>query len=105
MSDLLSAVIILFLAMDPLGNVPFFLSALKHVDPARQRRVVVRELLIALGFLVFFLFAGRWLDERLGTEPWLLLVGVLVGATAGFYSMYRQLVIAPRRREENREEE
>jgi ATP synthase protein I len=50
------------------------------------------------GAIVLFLFVGRWLDARLGTEPWLLLVGVLVGAVGGFYSMYRQLVINPRER-------
>ena len=43
------------------------------------------------GAIVLFLFAGRWLDSRLGTEPWLLLAGVLVGAVAGFVSLYRQL--------------
>lgn len=56
--SVLSAAVLLFLVMDPLGNVPFFLSALKPVDPARHTRVVVRELLIALGVLVTFVFAG-----------------------------------------------
>ncbi len=48
----------MFLVIDPLGNVPFFLSALKTVERARQRRVVLRELLIALVVLVAFLFVG-----------------------------------------------
>ena len=56
---LLSAALLLFLVIDPLGNVPFFLSALKPVDPKRRQRVVVRELLAALVVLVFFLFTGR----------------------------------------------
>ena len=51
------------------------------------------------GAIVLFLFVGRWLDARLGTEPWLLLVGVLFGAGAGIYSMYRQMVIGPRERQ------
>lgn len=54
------------------------------------------------GAILLFLFLGRWLDSRLGTEPWLLLVGVFVGAAAGFYSLYRQLVIVPRERERHR---
>ena len=57
------------------------------------------------GAIVLFLFVGRWLDERLGTEPWLLLLGVAVGAVAGFTSLYRQLVVAPRERERLRREE
>ncbi|HET7275915.1 MAG TPA: AtpZ/AtpI family protein [Longimicrobiaceae bacterium] len=44
------------------------------------------------GSILLFLFAGRWLDERLGTEPWLLILGVFVGAAAGFYVLYRQLM-------------
>jgi multiple antibiotic resistance protein len=37
MNDLASAVITLFLIMDPLGNVPIFLSVLKSVPPERRR--------------------------------------------------------------------
>ena len=35
------------------------------------------------------LFAGQWLDSKLGTTPWLLLVGVLFGAALGFWMMLR----------------
>jgi len=42
----------------------------------------------ALTILVF-VFAGIWLDRRLGTTPWLLLICVFAGAAGGFYSMYR----------------
>ena len=56
--SILSATILLFLVIDPVGNVPFFLTALKDVDPARHMRVVARELLVALAVLVAFLFAG-----------------------------------------------
>lgn len=58
---LLSAATLLFFVMDPLGNVPLFLSALRQVDPRRYRAVIVRELCIALGILVGFLFLGRYL--------------------------------------------
>ena len=54
------------------------------------------------GAILLFLFAGRWLDGRLGTGPWLTLAGVLLGAAAGFYSLYRQLVLVPRERERQR---
>lgn len=56
--SILSAAILLFLVMDPVGNVPFFITSLRDVEPARHTRVVARELLIALGVLVLFLFAG-----------------------------------------------
>jgi multiple antibiotic resistance protein len=63
--SLLSAAVLMFFVMDPLGNVPFFLSALRPVDPRRQRRVIARELLIALVVLVFFLFAGQFILDVL----------------------------------------
>lgn len=55
----LSAAILLFLIMDPLGNIPLFLSLLKDVPPKRRRKVMVRELLIALGVLLVFLIGGQ----------------------------------------------
>lgn len=67
--SLTSAAVLLFFVMDPLGNVPLFLSALRHVDPARSRRVIVRELLIALGLMVLFLFAGRFILDVLRVSP------------------------------------
>jgi len=56
-----SAALLLFMVMDPVGNVPLFLSALKSVEPARQSRVVIRELAIAYAILVGFLFGGQYL--------------------------------------------
>jgi F0F1-type ATP synthase assembly protein I len=37
------------------------------------------------------MFAGKWLDSRLGTTPWLLVVGVFVGAGVATTAMYRRL--------------
>jgi ATP synthase protein I len=50
--------------------------------------------------IILFLFIGKWLDEKLGTSPWLLIVGVFLGATAGFLSIYRHLMADQRREEE-----
>jgi ATP synthase protein I len=43
------------------------------------------------------LYLGQWLDRKLGTAPWLLIVGVFVGAGASFYSMYTKLMAAQAR--------
>lgn len=75
----LSAAILLFLVMDPVGNIPLFLVALQSVPPARRTRVVVRELVIALGILLLFLFAGQHLLRLLDiSEPALRLAGGIV---------------------------
>ncbi|TXK62698.1 YhgN family NAAT transporter [Alkalisalibacterium limincola] len=58
-----AAAILLFLILDPLGNIPIFLNLLKPLSPQRRRVVLARELLIALAVLFVFLFAGRWLLE------------------------------------------
>lgn len=47
--------------------------------------------------ILIFTFAGVWLDRRLGTSPWLLIVFVFVGAAGGFYSMYRRVTAAQRK--------
>lgn len=65
MLSITSAAVLLFFVMDPLGNVPLFLSALRHVAPARHRLVIIRELVIALAVLVAFLFGGPKLLELL----------------------------------------
>ena len=39
---------------------------------------------IALGF-----FFGRWLDNQLGTAPWLMLIFSLFGIAAGFLNLFR----------------
>jgi multiple antibiotic resistance protein len=62
---LVSAAVLMFFVMDPLGNVLLFLSALKHVDPARSRFIIVREMLIALAIMIVFLFVGRYVLDLL----------------------------------------
>lgn len=42
--------------------------------------------------IVLFAFGGIWLDKRLGTSPWLLLLMVFGGAALAFWSMYRKLM-------------
>lgn len=60
---ILSAALLLFLILDPLGNIPVFLSLLKPLAPKRQRIVLVRELLIALAVLMAFLWGGKYALE------------------------------------------
>jgi multiple antibiotic resistance protein len=62
---ILSAALLLFLVIDPLGNIPMFMTTLKKVDEKRQQFVVVRELLFALIILISFLFLGQYLLQLL----------------------------------------
>jgi MarC family membrane protein len=61
-----SAVVILVLVMDPIGNIPLFVSLLARVEPRRRLRVIARECAIALLVLVVFALFGRGLLGLLG---------------------------------------
>ena len=63
--SILSASILLFLVMDPFGNIPVFLSVLKKVPPQRRQKAIIRELFIALIVLLLFLLAGPHLLKAL----------------------------------------
>jgi multiple antibiotic resistance protein len=66
--DLFSAIVTLFLIMDPLGNIPLFLSILKTVAPQRRRLILLREVLLAYIVLLVFLLLGSYLLRFLGLE-------------------------------------
>jgi len=61
----LSAALLLFLILDPLGNIPVFLGLLKPLPAHRRRIVLARELLIALGVLLGFLWGGKYVLEAM----------------------------------------
>jgi MarC family membrane protein len=54
-----SATILLVLITDPIGNIPIFANALKHVAPERRPLVILREILIAFVLLLTFMFVGE----------------------------------------------
>lgn len=51
-----SLAIVLFLIMDPIGNISSFLSRIKHHTPKKQTWIIIREMLFAL--FTMLLFAG-----------------------------------------------
>lgn len=55
--DITSAAILLFLILDPLGNIPIFLSYLEKSQ--KRYRILARELILALGILYLFLYFGK----------------------------------------------
>jgi len=54
-----SATILLILITDPIGNIPIFANALKSVSPQRRPWVILREISIAFGLLLLFMFVGE----------------------------------------------
>jgi MarC family membrane protein len=54
-----SALVLLLLVLDPFGSVPIYIAILRGVAPERRTRVALRELAIAFGVLLAFMFAGQ----------------------------------------------
>jgi multiple antibiotic resistance protein len=57
--DFVSVVVTLVLVLDPVGAVPVFQAVLARLPAERRRRIVRRELLIALAILLLFLLSGN----------------------------------------------
>ena len=69
----------LFLLMDPIGNVPLFVTILKDVPTKRQHFIILRELVIALIIIVLFYFVGDALLSFLNVKkPTILLSGGII---------------------------
>lgn len=58
---LFTIIVILFLIMDPIGNISSFLQMVDKLPPKRVRWIVFREMLIALAFMLFFNFLGEFI--------------------------------------------
>ena len=74
-SPFLSAVILLLLVADPLGNIPIFVAALRSVPPHRKAAVILRECLIAFAILLAFMFVGQRFLTLLGLTDVSLQIG------------------------------
>ena len=86
---LATASLTLWIMMDPLGNLPVFTSVLSGVDPARRRRVLLRELALALLFLTGFLLLGRYVFTflQLRSES-VQIAGGLILSTIAFRMLF-----------------
>ncbi|MCC5832851.1 MAG: MarC family protein [Chlamydiales bacterium] len=68
-NDLFHMSFLFLIVMDPLGNVPIFVGVLRAFDPERQRKIIFRELLIALAIMIIFLFFGQGFFRILHVSP------------------------------------
>jgi MarC family membrane protein len=87
-----SATILLLLITDPLGNIPIFVNTLRAVPPERRARVIVREVLIAFGLLLAFMFAGQSFLKALSLSDVSLQIG---GAVVLFLIALRMIFPPP----------
>ncbi|HEX7327562.1 MAG TPA: MarC family protein [Casimicrobiaceae bacterium] len=57
--EVFSAAVLLFLVIDPFGNVPIVIAALGSVPRERQTRVILRECIAAYVILLAFMLGGQ----------------------------------------------
>jgi multiple antibiotic resistance protein len=55
-----------FLVMNPFSTLPVFLSLVSTLEPRAQRKIALYAVLIAFGVLVFFIFAGAFVLQKMG---------------------------------------
>lgn len=70
----------------------------KQLNAAWRLASVGIELALSV---VIGLLGGQWLDGRFGTEPYLMIVGLLLGVTAGMRGLIRAAKSAQRAASEN----
>lgn len=76
---LYSATLTLIFVMDPLGNIPLFLSILSHVPTRKRQQIILRETFIAFIILTLFLFFGQYILHGMGiSEPALAVAGGII---------------------------
>jgi multiple antibiotic resistance protein len=76
---LYSAAMTLLLVMDPLGNIPVFLSVLNNVEPKKRKWIILRESFIAFSILLIFLFYGQYILEGMHiSDPALSVAGGII---------------------------
>jgi MarC family membrane protein len=74
-----SAVVVLLLVVDPIGNIPLFVSLLRRVEPPKRARVAARECAIAFAVLLVFVFTGGMLLRLFGlSESSLTIAGGVI---------------------------
>lgn len=73
-----------------------------------SRRLVGQAMGLGLNIVAaasLFGFLGHWIGGRVGAQDVLTLLGVMLGAAAGFYSLYLHLVVRPRLEAEEKNSE
>jgi multiple antibiotic resistance protein len=61
-----TAFVTLFVIVDPVGNVPFFVALTPHATAAERFRIALRANLVAAALLLVFGLAGHWILQGLG---------------------------------------
>ncbi|HEX2215729.1 MAG TPA: MarC family protein [Xanthobacteraceae bacterium] len=62
----LSEFVTLFVVLNPIAAIPVFLATASGLEAPQQRKVALQAVLVSLGVLLFFIFAGGFLLKHMG---------------------------------------
>ncbi|MBY0529335.1 MAG: MarC family protein [Rhabdochlamydiaceae bacterium] len=93
----------LFLVLNSIGNIPLFVALLSKYNSDKQRQIILRELLIALGILLCFNYFGNLIMELLGiSQP---IIGIAGGILLFIIAMGMIFPTSTDRQEDARHQE
>ena len=64
----INSFILFFVAIDTIGNVPFFLSLTEDVKIKQRNQIALKSTIIAFFILITFAYVGRYLLEAIGVS-------------------------------------
>ena len=64
----INSFILFFVAIDTIGNVPFFLSLTEDVKTKQRNQIAIKATIIAFFILIIFAYGGRYLLEAIGVS-------------------------------------
>ena len=83
--------------MHPKGVTPAIIDPAARTTKRAYNALSASSVGLELGIAVIVgLLGGMWLDNRLGTTPWLMLVLLVLGLVAGFRNVLRAVERAER---------
>lgn len=87
-----AAAVLLFLVVDPLGNIPLFSGILNRYSIRKRRRIIVRETIISFAVLLVFMLMGKRFLQIMHLTEWALQIG---GAVVLFLIAIRMIFPHP----------
>ncbi|MDA7599023.1 MarC family protein [Alphaproteobacteria bacterium] len=61
LESFITAFVIYFVVVDPIGNAPIFLAVTTHLDKTRKARVALEGTAVATIIMLFFAICGSWI--------------------------------------------
>ena len=61
LESFITAFIVYFVVIDPVGNAPIFLAVTQHLDRVAKTRTALECSLVAFGIMLFFALCGNWI--------------------------------------------